>query len=48
MIVVKSLLVYLVFVNIICDALITNPKKIQEAYNKLPEKARKSIDERDK
>lgn len=35
------------FVNVICDVLITQPKKIEEYYIKLPEGAKKGIEKRD-
>ena len=34
-------------INIIADVLITQPKQIQEAYDNLPEDARKAIEKRD-
>ena len=33
--------------NVIADALITQPKRIQEIYDNLPEESRKAIEERD-
>ena len=34
-------------INIIADALITHPKRIQQLYNNLPEDARKAVEKRD-
>jgi len=37
-----------VFVNVICDSMITKPQEIREYYQKLPENARGAIEQRDK
>ena len=34
-------------INVIADALITHPKRIQQLYNNLPEDARKAVEKRD-